>query len=116
MFAFTDPTGPQRFPRWQGVPPLVFWGCHCKRKINDVSHFIDAENAGRLHHRRITPDATFSGNDRKHSVHIIADAFYGKGSDRPPTLLGLVADLLQTSASLLTSGLTRAATSSRLHG
>jgi hypothetical protein len=70
MFAFTDPTGPQRFPRWQGVPPLVFWGCHCKRKINDVSHFIDAENAGRLHHRRITPDATFSGNDRKHSVHV----------------------------------------------
>jgi len=30
---------------------------------------------------------------------IIADAFYGKGSDSPATLLRLVADLLQTSAS-----------------
>jgi CheY-like chemotaxis protein len=29
---------------------------------------------------------------------IIANAFYGKGSDSPPTLLRLVADLLQTSA------------------
>src|SRR6185436_11902208 len=28
---------------------------------------------------------------------IIADAFYGKGSDSPATLLRLVADLLQTS-------------------